>query len=105
MRGATSTYPSVQVVCGGRRDEVVVVAGQELETARLWRERPERDREVHELERFVAHRDDPRVGVRNSARLIFVLRYVVDNIFLYIFVFCARCVHRTDEIRLIVLEF
>lgn len=80
MRGASAADASVQVVAGGRGDEVVVVAGQELEPAGLRRERPERNGEVHQLVGLVAHGDDARVRVRYAARLVLVFRHIINYI-------------------------
>lgn len=104
VRGAASAYSPVQVVAGRRRDEVVVVAGEELQPSRLRRERPERYREVHQLVRFVADGDDARVRVRYPTRFVFVFGHVVDDVLLHLFVSRARDVHRTDQVHLVVLE-
>lgn len=104
VRGAAAADAPVQIVAGGRGDEVVVVAWQELQATRLRGERPEGDREVHQFIGLVAHGDDAWVGIRNTARLVLVLRHVVDNVLLHVVVLCTRRVHRTDQIRLVVLE-
>lgn len=84
--------------------KVVVVSGEELEAARGGRERPECDGEVHELLRLVAHRNDPRIRVRDAARLVLGLAHVVDDELLRLVVERARLVHRTDDVDLVVLE-
>lgn len=86
VRGAPAAYSPVEVVAGGRRDEVVVVPGEELQTAGLWRKRPERDGEVHQLVGLIADGDDARVGVRYPARVVLVFRYVVDYVLFHFFV-------------------
>lgn len=80
MRLAAAADAPVQVVQRGRGYEVVVVPGQELQPAGLRRERSERYREVHQLERLVAHGDYSRTGVCYSARFVFIFAYVVDYI-------------------------
>lgn len=52
-------------------NEVVVLAGLKLQAAGLWRKGSEGDGEVHKLVRLVADRDDPRVGIRYTTRVVF----------------------------------
>lgn len=54
-------------------DEVVVLAGPELEASRLWCEAPKRDGEEHQLVGLVADSNDSRVGFRNATRVVFLL--------------------------------
>lgn len=53
-------------------DKVVVMPWQELQSTRLWSERPERNGEVHELIGLITDRDDPRIWISNSARIVFL---------------------------------
>lgn len=85
-------------------NEIVIVAGQELQTARLRRERPERDREEHELLRLIADGNDARIRVRNAARLVLHFADIVDDVLLRFVVERARLVDRTDDVHLVVLE-
>lgn len=100
VRGAAPPYSPMQVVLRRRRwngdvvvttvnwhrldllltYKIVIFAGQELQTARLRCERTKCDREVHQLVRFVAYGDDSRIGVRDSARFVFLLWHVVNNV-------------------------
>lgn len=104
VRGAAAADPPVEVVAGRRGDEIVIVAGQELQAARLRRERPEGDRKVHQFVGLVAHGNNARVGIRDAARLILILRHVVDDILLHVVVFRTRRVYRADQVSLVVFE-
>lgn len=69
------------------------------------RERPERYREIHEFIRFVTHGDYPWIRIRYPARLVLILRHVVDDVLLHLLlVFGTRRVNGTDQVHLIVLE-
>lgn len=85
-------------------DEVVIVAGQKLQTARLRRKRPERDRKEHQLLRLIADRYNPRIGVGDAARLVLHFADIVDDVLFRFVVERIRFVHRTDDVHLIVLE-
>jgi len=85
-------------------DEVVILAGSELESAGLRCERAEGDGEVHELVRLVAHGDDARIGVGYAARVVLLLGHVVDDVLLGVVLVRPRRVHRTDDVHLVVLE-
>lgn len=104
VRGATATDTSMQIISRARTNKVVVVPRKELQPAWLWRERPERNREIHQLEGLIAHGYDSRVGIRDTACLVLILAHVVDDILLDILIFCPRRIHWTNQIRLVVFE-
>lgn len=105
MRRAPAPYSPVQIVAGGRGDEIIVVPREELQSPRLRRERPERDGKVHQLVGLVADGDYPGIGVRYPAGLVLVLGHVVDDVLFHLVVFCTGRIHRTNQIYLVVLEF
>jgi len=94
----------MQVISRRCGDEVVILAGSELESAGLRCERAEGDGEVHELVRLVAHGDDARIGVGYAARVVLLLGHVVDDVLLGVVLVRPRRVHRTDDVHLVVLE-
>lgn len=102
--GAPAADAPVQVVLGGGADEVVVAAGEELQPARLRAERAEGDGEEEQLVGFVADGDHPRVGVGDAARVVLLLRDVVDDVLLGVVVVLVRRVHRADDVHLVVVE-
>jgi hypothetical protein len=84
--------------------KVVVLARLELETARLWREGPERDR--HEIEQvwLVADGDDARIRVGDATRLVLDLGDVVDDVLFRFVLVGVAIVERTQDVHLIVLK-
>lgn len=101
---AAAAYAPVQVVLTGRADEVVVLPREELQPARLRRERPEGDGEEHQLVRLVADGYYPRVGVCYSASVVLLLGHIVDDVLLGILIECVWSIHRADDVHLVVLE-
>lgn len=101
---APAAYAPVQVLPRRRADEVVRLPRLELEPARLGAERAERDREEHDDLGLVADGDDPRVGVRDAARLVLLLGHVVDDVLFGVLVPLFGGVRGTDEVDLVELE-
>ena len=88
----------------GLTDEIVILAGSELEAAGLRRERSERDGEVHELVGLVADGDDARIGIGDAASVVLLLGHVVDDVLFGVVLVRAGRVHGTDDVHLVVLE-
>lgn len=57
-------------------NEIVVLSRLKFESAGLWRERPERYGDVHQLVRLVAIRYDSRIGISDSAHIVFLLGHL-----------------------------
>ena len=92
--GAVAAHPPVQVPLRRGGDEVVVLPRLELHPTRCGRERPERDREVHEAVRLVADGHYLRPGVGNSTRLKVFFADTVDHMLLTVL--------RTNQVKLVV---
>lgn len=76
MRSASSSVLLMYASRRARRcgHEVVVLSRLEFESARLRRERSERDGEVHELMWLITDGDDSRIAVDDAARVVFFFR-------------------------------
>jgi len=57
-------------------NEIVVLSRLKFESSGLRRERPERYGDVHKFVRLVAVRYDPRIGISDSAHIIFLLGHL-----------------------------
>lgn len=64
----------MQIVLRRRAYEEVVLSGKELQASGLWREGPERDREVHCPVRFIAHRYYPGIRIRYPTCFVLFFR-------------------------------
>lgn len=94
----------MQIVLTGRGYKVVVLPREELQPARLWRERSEGYREEHQLVRLIAYRYDPWIRIRYSTRIVLFFTYVVYYILFRIFLKRPRGVNWTYYIHLVVFE-
>lgn len=71
---------AVFILLRRHRNEVVVLAGPELEAARLRRERPERDCEVSILERRITNCNRSRLmRVRYPTRVVLLFRHLTGT--------------------------
>lgn len=104
VRRALAADPPVQVVRRGRGYEVVILSRCELQTTGLRRKRPEGDREVHQLEGFIADGDYPGVRIRDPARVELILGHVVYDVLLHLVLLRLGHVHRADQVYLVVLK-
>lgn len=57
-------------------NEIVVLSRLKFESAGLRRERPERYGDVHQFVRLVAIRYDSRIGISDSAHIVFLLGHL-----------------------------
>lgn len=57
-------------------NEIVVLSRLKFESAGLRRERPERYGDVHQFVRLVAVRYDSRIGISDSAHIVFLLGHL-----------------------------
>lgn len=64
------------VLCRLLTNEIVVLSRLKFESAGLRRERPERYGDVHQFVRFVTVRYDPRIGISDSAHIVFLFGYL-----------------------------
>ena len=93
---------TVKVCLGGRGDEVVVLAGVELQCIRCWTERPETDCEVAKAVRLVALGQDPGVRRHDLACVKLLLVDVINDEFLRVLLIWSRplIVKRTNNVDL-----
>lgn len=70
------TYINIRIGIGILTNEIVVLSRLKLESTGLRRERPERYGDVHQFVRLVAIRYDPRIGISDSAHIVFLLRHL-----------------------------
>lgn len=59
--------------CVELTDKVVIMSGQELQSTRLRSEGPEGDGEVHELIGLITDRNNPRIRIGDTARVVLFL--------------------------------
>ena len=100
----TTTTTTATIEESRLTDEVVILSGSELESTGLRCEWAEGDGEVHELVRLVAHGDDTWIGIGYATCVVLFFGYVVDDVLLSVVLVRPRCVHRADDVHLVVLE-
>lgn len=93
----------VKMILAGRGDKVVVLTGSEFEAAGLRRERPECDGDVHTAVRLITDGDDTGILALNGARLVFVLRHIVNDVLLGVVFVGAWWIQGADDVHLVVL--
>lgn len=77
---------------------------QKLQPAGLRCKRPKRNCEIHQFIRLIADRNDSWIGVGYSTSLVFVFRYIVNDVLLHVLLFSAGHVNRADQVDLVILE-
>ncbi len=87
-----------------RTDKIVILSGSEFKPSGLRREWTEGDGKVHELVRLVADGNDPRVWIGDAARVVLLLRHVVNDVLLRVVFVRSGRVNWTDDVHLVVLE-
>lgn len=102
--GAAAANAAVQVVLGRGADEVVIVAGRELEAAGLRRERSEGDGVVEQLVGLITDGDDSGCRIGDTTRVVLLLGDIVDDVPLGILLVGARSVHGAYNVHLVVIE-
>lgn len=104
IRRATPSEPPMQIMLCGGGDEEIVVTRFEFQSTGCGRKRAKCDGHIHDVMRFVAHRNDPRVGIANVTILVFLTTHHVDDIPFHTQMRGAKWVGGTDNIGLIVLK-